>query len=419
MMKKVVAILLIMIMVFSLAGCANDAVKKDAEKTEPVAKEKVELTLLGWGGAEEEKIVNGYLSEFQKENPNIKVTFVRPADYWPKLKTMIAGGTAPDAFYMGFPEFVEFQKQDVLLNLSEFAVDFDENDFQEGQLNAFRDPNSGDLYGVPKDWSSYVMYYNKAMFDEAGLPTPNEMYENGNWTYDTFESTAKKLTTAEHHGAAINYGRWKAFVPQTGANWVDKDSRKVTVNTPEFAKGIQYLADLGNKSKVIPTVDELADLSPADRFSNKKAAMFMSGRWMAMRFAELDFEWDIAPMPSDVTESTWIDLVAYCGSSDTKYPEETWKLINFLTGKKIEEQVAKAGQAIPARISVANSPAFLESIDVNNKAHLEIEANPIPVFDHWGEVWDALNRNLELVWTGEDTAVNAAKAAQEEIDGIK
>ncbi|MCK4260152.1 MAG: sugar ABC transporter substrate-binding protein [Halanaerobiales bacterium] len=409
-MKKLIAVLLVTMLLTGLVGCGNGAEQETAEK------ELVELTLLGWGGVEEEKIVNGYLDEFHKVNPNIKVEFIRPADYWPKLGTMISSGTAPDAFYMGFPEFAEYHKQGVLLNLSEYAKasNFDEADFMAGQLDSFSDPNSGDLYGVPKDWSSYVIYYNKAMFEEVGLPTPNEMYNEDNWTYDTFVSTAKKLTNSNHHGAVVNYGRWKAFV----SDWVDKDSREVKVDTLEFANGLQYLADLGVKKKVIPTVDELADLSPADRFSNEKAAMFMCGRWMAMRFIDVGFEWDIAPMPSDVKASTWIDLVAYCGSADTEHPEETWKLIEFLTGKKIQEQVAKAGHAIPARKSVANSPAFLDSIPVNNKAHLEINSEPLPVFNNWGEVWDALNRNFESVWTGEDTAAEAVKAAQKEIDGI-
>lgn len=414
-MKRFFSLLLVVLLLFSLVGCGEKEVSK------PTDQKQVKLTLLGWGGVEEKETMEKYLQEFYKENPNIKVEFIQPGDYWAKLKTMIAGGTPPDVFYMGFPEFVEFQKQGVLLNLTPYAKKskiFDRKDFREDHLLAFSDKNTNDLYGIPKDWSTYVIYYNKKMFEEAGLPTPNEMYKNGKWSYKDFIETARKLTTKEHHGAAIEFGRWKAFIPQTGAEWVSKDGEKVTVDTPEFAKGLQFLADLWLKEKVAPDLNDVADQSPADRFANQKAAMFMSGRWMAMRFKSLDFEWDIAPLPYDAKKYTWVDLVAYCASKDTKHPEEAWKLIEFLTGPKVEEMVAKAGHAIPARKSVANSPAFLESLPINNRAHLEIKSDVLPVFKNWGEVWSALNRHFEPVWSGQKTAKEAVKEAQKEIDEL-
>ncbi|MGV8146922.1 MAG: sugar ABC transporter substrate-binding protein [Alkaliphilus sp.] len=415
-MKKISVLLLVVAMIFSMVGCGNNGAQDSASQ------EQVTLTLLGWGGAEEETTVQNYLQEFYKENPNIKVEFVRPGDYWVKLKTMISGGTAPDVFYMGFPEFVEFHNQGVLLDLSPFAEKskvFNRKDFREDQLMAFSNRDTSKLYGVPKDWSAYVIYYNKEMFDAAGIPTPSELHERGEWTYDKFVEVARKLTNDNHHGAAINFGRWKSLIPQMGANWVSDDASKVTINTTEFAKALQWLADLALVEKVIPTFEELQEQSPPDRFSNQKAAMFMSGRWMAMRFRDVDFEWNVAPIPSDKEASTWVDLVAYVASEDTEHPEAAWKLIEFLTGAKVQNMVAESGHAIPSRVKIANSPAFLDSIGgINNEAFLEIDADVLPVFDNWGRIWDAMKVNFESVWTGQRTAKEAVKETQKEIDNL-
>ena len=422
-MKKLSVLLLVIALMFSMVGCGNDAAQDDpAPQEQEQEQEQITLTLLGWGGVEEEATVQSYLKEFHKENPNIKVEFIRPGDYWVKLKTMIAGGAPPDVFYMGFPEFVEFHNQGVVLDLSPYAEKskvFNRRDFKEDQLMAFSDRGTGRLHGVPKDWSAYVIYYNREMFDAAGLPTPGELHERGEWTYDKFVEVARELTTGDHHGAAINFGRWKSLIPQKGANWVSDDASKVMINTPEFASAIQWLADLALVEKVIPTFDELKDMSPPDRFSDQKAAMFMSGRWMAMRFKDVGFEWDVAPIPSDKEAYTWIDLVAYTASKDTEHPEAAWKLIEFLTGPKVQKMVAKSGHAIPARVAIADSPVFLESIGgINNKAYIEIKSDVLPVFDNWGKIWDAMKRNFESVWTGRRTAKEAVEEAQKEIDDL-
>ena len=126
--------------------------------------EKVTITLMMWGGAVEEQEVRGYLAAFNEVYSDIEVQIIRPADYWPKLMSMLAAGTPPDVFYMGFPEFVEYHAKDTLLNLQpyvEATPDFNEIDFFPGLLDAFRDRETGELYGIPKDWSTYVLYYNK------------------------------------------------------------------------------------------------------------------------------------------------------------------------------------------------------------------------------------------------------------------
>ena len=394
--------------------------------------EKVTISLMMWGGAIEEQEVKGYLAAFNEVYPDIEVQIIRPADYGPKLMSMLAAGTPPDVFYMGFPEFVEYHAKDTLLNLQPYVdatPNFNAIDFFPGLLDAFRDRETGELYGIPKDWSTYVLYYNKEMFEEAGLPTPNEMFGYGQWSWEDFLKVAQALTKdldgdgqIDIYGFAYHHpGRWKLFPPQAGANWVLAPD-KVVVNTPEFAEAIQFLADLSLKYHVAPDVTQLAEMGAPDWFANERAAMYICGRWRTMKFKTLDFDWDIAPVPYYRHMYTWVDLVAYCVAKDSKHPDEAWKLVNFLTGPEAQKLVAQAGHAIPIRRSVAYSPAFIEALSdrgIHNTVHLiPITPGPITVFDHWGEIWTAINRGLEAVWTGEKTAAEVLPGIQEEIDRI-
>lgn len=396
------------------------------------AQGKTKITLMIWGGAVEKREVEGYIAAFNEYYPDIEVEIILPEDYWPKLMAMMAAGTPPDVFYMGFPEFVEYHKSGVLLNLEpyvnadpEAAVighPFDESDFFPQMLDAFRDRETGDLYGIPKDWSTYVVYYNKEMFEEAGLPTPNEMFGYGQWSWNDFLETAKKLTDRDKgiYGVCLDTHRWKIFPPQAGADWV-RGVREVVVDTPEFAEAIQFNADLRIKYHVAPTVEEMADESCADRFAHQKVAMYIVGRWMTMRYKDLDFAWDIAPVPYYRKMYTWVDLVAYCIAKESKHPDEAWKLVNFLTSVEGQKVMAAAGHAIPSRRSIAYSPAFLDVLaerGIHNGVHLIPFYQRMLVFDHWGEIWTAINRALEPVWTGEKTAAEAVKEAQAEIDRI-
>ncbi|MCD5408234.1 extracellular solute-binding protein [Candidatus Bipolaricaulota bacterium] len=302
-------------------------------------------------------------------------------------------------------------------------------DFFPGTLGAFRGRETGHLYGIPKDWSTYVVYYNVEMFEEAGLPTPNELFGYGKWSWPEFLEVAKKLTKdidgdgkIDVYGFAYNFpGRWKLLPPAFGADWVPAPD-KVVVDTPEFAEAIQFLADMALVHHVMPGVTELAEMSAPDWFANERAAMFIVGRWMTMKFQTLDFDWDNAPVPYHHKMYTWVDLVAYCVARESQHPDEAWELVNFLTGPTAQELVAQVGHAIPIRRSVAYSPAFLEALPepgINNSVHLiPITTAPITVFDQWGEIWTAINRGLEPVWTGEKTAAEVLPGIQAAIDRI-
>jgi multiple sugar transport system substrate-binding protein len=378
-----------------------------------------EITIMGWAGAKESRTLEGYLQKFHEENPDIKVKVdMAGGNYWPKVQTMITGGSPPDIMYMGVREFKQYSEQGALLDLDEFISENDFDDLEKSQLDAFRNNKTGKLQAFPKDWSTYVVYYNKDMFKDAGLPTPNELYKEGKWTYDEFLKMSKLLTTDEHHGLAMESGRWRAFVPHE--DWLDSKTGKININNEKFINRIQFMADLWLENKVAPNLDGMKDQAPADRFMTGKAAMFISGRWMAMGFKASTENWDVAPMPELEKEFTWVDLAGYAIPRGAKYPEASWKVIEYLTSEEVQKQIAKSGQAIPIRKSVMKSDEFKNSIEgINNIAHLEVKSVPATNYpENWIEAESIINSDLERVWIGEKKASEIIPETQKKVDSL-
>lgn len=385
------------------------------------------VTFMMWGGAGEKETVEGYLAPFLEQNPDITVEIITPPNYGDVLQTMIAGKTPPDICYLGFPEFVQYHKEGQLTNLQKYADKstlFSADDFNPAHLKSFSDVSTGDLYAVPKDWSTYVVYYNEDMFRNAGLPTPLELYNKGEWTMDKFLEVAQALTTDDVSGLLFNYGRWKTFIPYFAPDWIESET-KLHINTPEFIQAINYINDLNVRYGVNPTPDQLQDISPADRFAQQKGAMYIIGRWMTMRYLkdDLPFGWNVVPMPTmNGKAHTWVDMVGYAIPKDAKNPDAAWRVIEYLTGVEGQSAVAASGHAIPIRLSVADSGAFLRSVRAgfNNEAFIAIkDAAPILVFNNFVKIfYDTMGTKLNMVFTGQETAEAVCAELQKTVDEL-
>ena len=421
-MNKRLGIISFMVILFVTVSIGVFAAGRD----EPAAAGGT-VTFMMWGGAGEKATVEGYLAPFVEQNPDITVEILTPGNYGDALQTMVAGGTPPDIAYFGFPEFVQYHQEGQLTNLQGYAdasTVFDASDFNADHLASFSDPRTGDLYSVPKDWSTYVVYYNEDMFENAGLKTPIELYERGEWTLEEFVRAADALTTDDVHGLLFNYGRWKTFIPYFAPDWI-QSTTELNVNTPGFISAVNFINDLNVKYGVNPTPDQLRDISPADRFSQQKGAMYIIGRWMTMRYltSDLPFGWNVVPMPEmDGKAHTWVDMVGYGIPLDAENPDAAWRVIEYLTGIEGQSAVAASGHAIPVRQSVANSDIFLGSVreGFNNEAHIAIEdAAPMLVFNNFVKIfYDTMGGKLNLVFTGQITAEEACAELQETIDDL-
>jgi multiple sugar transport system substrate-binding protein len=177
------------------------AVEEPAEEPETL---EAELSVIHWGSEEEKDLVADWIAQFNEEFPDITIEQIHvPQNYWDKVATMMAAGTPPDLMYMGYPEMALYASEGTLLPLDDY-IDNDPDVNREMYFPALMDAfkRDGKLYGISKDWNTQVLYYNKTMFDEAGLSYPDDT-----WTWDDFLDAAKNMTVdANDDGIVDQWG---------------------------------------------------------------------------------------------------------------------------------------------------------------------------------------------------------------------
>ncbi|MGD0122077.1 MAG: sugar ABC transporter substrate-binding protein [Candidatus Limnocylindrales bacterium] len=311
------------------------------------------ITYAIWGDttelANQQKIVDA----FTAKNPSIKVK-VTVADwdtYWDKLQTSLAGGNAPDVFVMDGPLFPDYQTRDQLLDLNPLIArdGFDTGQLADLGVKDFTAPD-GHLYGLPRDLSTVALYYNKKMFDQAGIPYPDD-----SWTWDKLVEVATKLTKTS--GGATQWGfytettdmenYWSSLVWQAGGDILSPDKKTVVIDTDQAAAGLQFLQDLIYKYKVM--AQPVPGGAAGDLFENGQAAMEANGSWLVPTHEAAGIDFGVAPLPrgpaGQATSVNPSGVVVYKG---TKSPEAAWEFVKCYTGPDMQAMVASLKASMPA-----------------------------------------------------------------------
>ncbi|MCG0276473.1 MAG: ABC transporter substrate-binding protein [Thermosediminibacteraceae bacterium] len=351
MKRKLLCLTLISILILSLvAGCSSKSQNTvgDAQPQEQKT-EKVTLKLGIWSSSPaEKKIVEDQIAAFKEKYPNIDVqieTIV--GDYMQQMQTRIASKTAPDIFYLDSMPAPQLMSSGVLEPLDEYIQKYnvDIEDFEPALLEAFK--WEGKIYGLPKDFNTLVLFYNKDMFEKAGLSEPPK-------TWEELREYAKKLTKDNVKGIVLNneLARYQAFVNQNGGS-VFKDG-KPTLDLPENIEALQFYTDLILKDKVADTPQNLGVGWNGDAFAEGKAAMAIEGGWMIPFLKEKapDLKYGMAELPAGKQKATMAFTVAYVLSKDSKHKEEAFQLLNFLTSQEGQKYVVESGLALPSRKSM-------------------------------------------------------------------
>ncbi len=332
------------------------------------AQAQTAITYLMWGSPQEAAAWQVVVGGFEALHPDIKVT-VEVADwdsYWEKLRVQMAGGTPPDVFAMDAPLYRDWQSRDVLLNLTPY-LDADPA-LLDGvfpiTMQAYETPDG--TFGLPRDFQTIVLYYNKDMFDAAGLAYPNDT-----WTYDDFRANAAKLTLdKDGDGTTDQWGFWDggydlepfwgSLVWSHGGEIVDLAAGKTLIDSPQAQAGFQVLADMWLTDKSMPTEQQLAQYG-WDGFLSGVSAMGVSGHWSVPEYSAAAFKWDIAPMPiGPAGRATGVNSAGFVIAKGSKNPDAAWEFVKYAFSDAGQSELAKIGLAIPVRKSVAESAAYLD-----------------------------------------------------------
>lgn len=383
-MFKTVKILFTVIILAMLAsGCAT----KDS---------KIHLQFSSWGSKSEIDILKPILSEFEKENSDIKIDFMHiPQNYFQKLHLLFASNTAPDVVFLNNQYLPVYANAGKLEDLTDYNL-VDQNFYPKAVEAMSR---NGKIYAVPRDISNLVIFYNKDIFDKNNLPYPDETT-----TFNDFLTLAKAATDHEKGIFGISFEEdplfYLPYLMSEGGGLLSDDGKTEILNTPESQNGLNFYADLRNKYHVAPMQSESASATMAQMFLQGKLAMHLSGRWLVPKYREsADFDWDVAPFPKGTKGSIVpLDASGWAISADSKHKEEAAKLIKFLSSKENLEKFSESGLIVPARIDSANSKSFLNGKKPKNaKVFLDVAktSKPTPVCINYNEILDRTKQKLE------------------------
>ena len=359
---------------------------------------QITLTVSGWSSTPaEDALVQQNLQNFEKLHPNIKVNWSPiPGDYPTKMRANVASNTVPDVFYLQPAMSAEYVSSGKLLNLSPYMArdNVKASDYYSTLLNPFV-CTSGQVYGLPKDWNSLGVFYNKQMFQAAGLPTPS-----AGWTWTDLQNDAQKLTKnpgTPHsvYGVVLSAdaSRWGAFLEQAGGTVLNKDGTQAAFNSPQGVQALEfYDSFFKNNSGALPTT--VGAPWNGDAFGKQRAAMVFEGGWLIPYMASTypNVQYGIAPLPIGPTgkPANLSFTNAWAAYSGTKYPEAAWELIKYMAGPVVQESNLNAGFALPTLKSLANSSYFSSHPDLK----VLFDAAPYSYADYYGPQDTAIHTDL-------------------------
>lgn len=416
-MKRLMFVLVIASLM--LAACGGKATPA------PVSNEPVTISMMMWGDPAELEVWNQIVADFHTANPNITVK-VEVSDwdsYWTKLKTLLSAGTPPDVFTMDAPLYLDYQSRGVLLNLQPYL---DKNpgmldDVYPQTLEAYKTADG--MYGLPRDFQTIVLFYNKDMFDAAKVA-----YPTANWTYDDLRNAARSLTVTGSDGKTTQYGFysdlwdmelvWSEGIWAYGGDIVNADHTKTLISEPKALEAWQLFHDMMFVDKSWPDATTAGEYG-GDPFLAGVAAMTPIGHWAVPGYSEANFKWDVAPMPKGPAgQATSVNSAGFVVGKDSKNPDAAFAFLKYVLSKPAQTRLAQLGFACPVLKSVAESDAFLkQTTPIDQKIFLDslAFAHMKPVFKGYDEWSSAIGDGMATIWTGEtelgptlDAAVKAA-----------
>lgn len=386
-----------------------------------------------WGSPASNKVYQDVINEFERKNPEIKVDLMMLpwSDYHRKILTMFAAGSKLDVMRLANSYFPRFVEKKALLPLDDYvkrdAGEIHLDDFYPEALIGCK--AAGHIYGLPVDIVGWAVFYNRGIFDKAGLLYPDE-----SWSWETFLDVAKKLTQdldgdgiIDQYGAyvKVKMGVIELLAGQSGAMILNEGNSKCLFDSPEGRAVIGLLHDLIVKHKVVPPPEFRAD---QDVFAAEKVAMvlLMRGDVTGLR-QTLSFDWDVGPVPKWPGKEPRALIVGgfnpWVISNTTKLPEESWRFLKFLTGKEAAEKMTVTGRFVPARRSVAEGPAFLEtSPPEHNVYFLDLIRTPnkvvVPRFERYNRLEKVFPDNFQSLAEGRMTLEQCVAKITQDVDRL-
>lgn len=278
--------------------------------------------------------------DFKQAYPNITIKAEwAPYNAWTqKIATEMASGSTPDVSILDWDDFYDRTSKGSILALDNYikAEPVSLNNFYSPALDWYRYKNQ--LYALPFNSATLLFYFNKTIFDKAGM-----RYPDASWTWNDVVGAARKLTIRDKSGKTT---QWGLLVPEDldfmnsliwsagGTGYIKDDYSGAGITDSVGVRMMQFVYDLVYKEKVAPNPAALLGLPLG--FSSGAIAMHPVGpTWEVYSYRSVtNFKWDVTNQPLDPTTKKRITPLfpnAFAIAANTKHPQEAYQLVKFLT----------------------------------------------------------------------------------------
>jgi multiple sugar transport system substrate-binding protein len=382
---------------------------------------------------------------FQERYPKIKVDAVDAgAGYDDKTQTLLAAGTPPSLWFAGQNVgFRNWAAKGAIENLDPLIArdKYDLKQFYERYLPFHK--FNGKYMALPRGELPWILFYNRALFDQAGIKYPTKDWNDKAWTWDRFLDLGRSLTKSEG-GKVSQFGvgavgaapRFTAMM--FGGDWFPEEGyesgwiRRYTGSSQEVVEAYQYQADLQHRSHVQPTPAELREmgLSIANAFAAGKIAMHAGHVGFFPTLAKVqDLKWGMAAIPIGPGRPRrtlmWSDYWSFFAGQ--KSPDAAWELLKFMLGADAQKlfQVGIGSmsglKSLAAYWTETNQNGFGVSAEELKVAEQGVEVAHVSADNftvNWPDLWEALKGPVDQVLSGSVPARQALTEVTPAADAV-
>lgn len=426
-----------------LAGCAGgvqapaSAPAAGTTATESAAAPaggKVQVKLATWAGVDEANELQAILDKLNAASETYEIVQESsPAEFWTKLQTTVAGGTAADLIWMDQEHLPDFATKGALLDITDMVAGSDNpaaqlDDYFPASLERYT--VDGKLYGLPWIAMPVMLYVNLDALEAAGY-TPEDV---NNWTWQDFQDACVKMTldangnspggegfdsaNVKQYGFSIVPG-WppvQQFIWQAGGEDISADLTQSPIDTPEALAGAQFVADLTTKSQCTPGQSVISERGFGEMMKAGQVAMFMGGAADDFERTEGKRIQGFLLPQGPANRDTWAWIGGMSINQAAKNPEVAFEAFMDLTQATHEWKVPAPRKSLATREGILKAVPYKEASADNIIANMDnMHAERIfPGYTQWSTVFG--ERYVDPLVRGQGTPEELAAQVRPQLE---
>ncbi len=411
-MRRSFLYLILLLLLWPLTACGS--------------RQETAVSFLVFGDPAELAAYEKLVAAFMAEHPEITIELGHvpgQSDYRKRLAAGFAAGSPPDVFLLNYRRIGAFAADGVLEPVGPYLAQskvLKEAEFYSEAITAFTFQDQ--LWCIPQNLSSLVVYYNEDLFAAAGLQPPAP-----DWTWSDFLAVARTLTRdldgdgrIDQYGAGIEPSLYRLapFVWQNGGDVVDDPTRptRLTLDSPAALEAFTWFVNLQVQEGVVPDAVAESAISSENRFLQGTLAMYFNSRRGVPTYRTItDFRWDVAPLPRFRQAAGILHSDGYCMAAAARNKGAAWTFIEFANSSTGQRLIAETGRTVPSLRQVAAEPVFLAPTLPPRNSRVFLDTLPVmrqvPTITQWVAIEETANREIERAFYGQISVAEAAATA--------